>query len=207
VTQIEIINLALSDCGANLITSVNDNLPEARQAKAKYVPIRDAVLEMREWTFAKQRLLLAQDAVAPAFGYTYQYILPSNVLRVIRLHNNNNGVGAITDPLTGSFTSLPDLVDDWVREGARVLTNQASPIYAEVLMRVDEGQFSPGFVITLAARLTAAFAIPLTENRQLAKDFMDFFQASIKDAGAMDGSQGRTLLLRPPPLPGRRQNM
>jgi hypothetical protein len=32
---------------------MNDDLPEARQAKAKYPAIRDAVLEAREWTFAK----------------------------------------------------------------------------------------------------------------------------------------------------------
>jgi hypothetical protein len=53
-------------------------------------------------------------------------------------------------------------------KGWRVLTNEDSPIYAEVLQRVDESTFSPGMVLALAARLTAAFAIPLTENRQLA---------------------------------------
>lgn len=194
MTAIEIINLALSDCGVDLIADINEDTAEGRQAKAKYGPIRDSVLESREWTFAKQRLLLAQDAVAPAFGYTYQYILPSNVIRVIRVYNNS-----------GTINGRPDLVDDWVREGYRVLTDEASPIFAEVLLRVDEGAFSPGMVMALAARLTSAFAIPLTENRQLAKDFMDNYKALVTDAGAMDGSQGRTQRLRPPSLPGRRQ--
>jgi hypothetical protein len=194
MTDVEIVNLALSDCGVNPIQALSDDTAEGRQAKAKYGAIRDAVLEAREWTFAKQRLLLVQDAVAPAFGYTYQYTIPSNVIRVIRVYNNS-----------GTLTGTQAVVDDWVREGFRILTNDASPIYAEVLVRVAEGEFSPGMALALAARLTSAFAIPLTENRQLAKDFADKYELFLKDAGAMDGSQGRTQQLRPPALPGRRQ--
>jgi hypothetical protein len=189
VTNIEIINLALSDCGAAQIAALTDDLPEARQAKAKYVAIRDAVLECREWTFAKRRILLAQDMTTPVFGYTYQYVVPSNVIRVVRVYAGD------------------DLCEDWVREGWRVLTDDATPIYAEVLVRVDEGEFSPGMVLVLAARLTAAMAIPLTENRQLAKDFMDYYETLLTDAGAMDGAQGRTQRLQPPPLPGRRKSL
>lgn len=195
MTNIEIINLALSDCGATLIAALSDDLPEARNAKAKYGAIRDAVLEAREWTFAKRRLLLAKDPVAPAFGYSFQFILPSTTLRVIRTYRNS-----------GTLTGAPDLIEDWVREGSRVLTNEDSPVYAEVLVRVDEGDFSPGMVLAFAARLTAALAIPLTENRQLAKDFMDYYKALIQDAAAMDGSQGRTQRLRPPAMPGRRSS-
>jgi hypothetical protein len=197
VTKIEIINLALSDCGANLIGTVDDDLPEARQAKAKYNAHRDAVLECREWTFAKRRLQLNLDPTVPAFDYTYQYIIPSNVLRVVRVYN-----GSVA-PVNGLYPQ----VDDWVREGWRVLTNETGPIFAEVLLRVDEGDFSPGMVLALSALLTSVFAIPLTENRQLARDFMDKYEVYLKEGGAMDGSQGRTQVLRPPPLPGRRQTL
>jgi hypothetical protein len=197
MTSIDIINLALSDCGAGLISSMNDDLPEARQAKAKYPAIRDAVLEAREWTFAKRRIQLNMDAVPPTFGYDFQYIIPPETIRVIRVYNTS----------AASMTGALDTVADWVREGWRVLTNEISPIYAEILQRVDESTFSPGMVLALAARLTAAFAIPLTENRQLAADFMGFYEALIKDAGAMDGSQGRTQRLRTPALPGRRQTL
>lgn len=187
MTDIEIVNLALSDCGAARISAINEDSPEGRQAAAKYVAIRNAVLECREWTFAKRRITLAQDRSAPAFGYTYQYIIPSYVIRVIRV-------------IQGDYR-----LDDWVREGWRILTDENGPLYAEVLVQVSEGDFSPSMVLVLAARLTAAFAIPLTENRQLAKDFMDYYEVLLTDAGAMDGSQGRTQVIRPPPLPGRRQ--
>jgi thiamine phosphate synthase YjbQ (UPF0047 family) len=90
---------------------------------------------------------------------------------------------------------------------ARARQRRTVPIYAEVIVRVDEGDFSPGMVLALSARLTAVMAIPLTENRQLAKDFMDFYKSLIQEAGAMDGSQGRNQRFRPPPLPGRRQSL
>lgn len=196
MTSIDIVNMALADCGGNLISVIGEDTAEGRQAKAKYAGLRDLVLEAREWTFAKGRLLLNRDPIAPAFGYTYQYIIPPAVIRVIRVYNSS-----------GTVAGSQVLVDDWVREGARVLTDDAGPLAAEVILRVDESTFSPGMAVALAARLTASFAIPLTENRQLAKDFMDYYKAFMQDAGAMDGSQGRTQVLRPPPLPGRRSRL
>jgi hypothetical protein len=195
MTAIEIVNMAISACGSPRIGDFTDDSSEARIAKDHYAILRDAVLEAREWSCAKRRLLLAKDAVSPAFGYTFQYVLPSTVLRVVRVYDTS-----------GLDTGVPLPDDDWVKEGARVLTNTDSPIYAEVLVRADEGEFSPGLVLTLVHRLTAAFAVPMTENRVLAKDAMDLYKAQIIDGGASDGMQGRTKALRPPPLPGRSQH-
>lgn len=196
MTDIEIVNLALSDCGVAAIATFNDGTPAANQAKAKYLLYRDAFLESREWTPAVTRLVFALDAVAPVFGFTYQYIIPSNVIRVLRIYTSSG---------VASGTPIP--ADDWVREGWRILTDEAGPIYAEVLQRVDENSFSPSMAVALAARLTSVLAIPLTENRQLAKDFEDKFQTMLTDASASDGQQGRTRRMRPPPLPGRTQNL
>lgn len=189
MTDIEIVNLALSDCGAPLITTFGDGTASAQVANAKYVGTRDAVLEAREWTFAKSRALLVRDPVAPAFGYSYRFIIPSDVLRVPRIYDSAD---ADASPLAG-----------WIREGSFILTN-TEVIYAELQKRVGEGMFSPTMVLALAARLTSVFAIPLTENRQLAKDSWDRYTDLLREAGALDGGQGTTQTLRPPNLPGRR---
>jgi hypothetical protein len=194
VTDIEIVNFALGEVGSNLITSFDDLSAEATLAKAQYKSIRDAVVISREWTFAKTRYVLAQDAVAPAFGYLYQFVLPTNVLRVLRVYDT-----------TGLDTSTQ--LDDWIREGFRVLTNTLGPIYAEVLVRVDESAFAPDMAIALANRLAAEWAIPLSENRQIAADQAALAQKRLMDAAAVDGSQGRTQRMTPPPLPGRRTTL
>lgn len=191
MTAIEIVNAAISRCGCNVITTLDDNVAEARVLKANFAACRDYVLENREWTFAKTRFALNQDPNAPAFGYTYQYILPSGILRVVRLWQD----WAATLKMEG-----------WVREGQRVLTNDtgiSGTIYAEVLVRVDEGLFSPGMVQALIEYLISQVAVPLTENRQLAKDAADAYLVKVSDAAAMDGSQGRSQQLTPPRLPGR----
>lgn len=188
MTDIEIANLALSWCGSKPITQFEDSTPEARVAKANYTPAKLHVLADREWTFAKDRLLLNKDPVAPVFGYTYKFIIPTTVVRVVRVFNDANS---------------DDQLDDWVREGWRVLTNEDSPIYAEVLTQVTEASFSPGMVQALAHYLTSVMAIPLTENRNLALDHAKQYEAMVRTAAAMDGSQGRTQRMKPPRLPGR----
>jgi hypothetical protein len=188
MTDIEIVNLAVTDCGCNPIASLTDGSNEARICAAKYTAVRDAVLESREWTFAKWRFVPSKDPVAPAWGYANQFIIPSNVLIIPRIYTDTVGT----------------LVDDWVREGFRILTDE-SIIYAEAIVRVGEGDISPGCVRVIAALLASEIAIPLTENRQLAADMDNKYQRLIVDAGASDGKQGRTQRLRPPAMPGRRR--
>jgi len=43
-----------------------------------YEAVRDAVLEDFDWKCASYRKVLAQNATAPAFGFDYQYDLPTN---------------------------------------------------------------------------------------------------------------------------------
>lgn len=196
MTDIDIINLALSDCGVDPIVNINDNNARAKQAKAKYVAVRDSVLEAAEWSFALEQFQFAEDGTPPLFQYSHRFIIPSIVLRVCRVYNSS-GLPA--------GTPMPNT--DWDRKGWRIVTNQVGPIYADAVQRVGEGSFSPTMVIALAAKLTSKFAIPLTENRVLAKDFNDLYEATLTDATSLDGKQGRTKRLRPLPLPGRRQTL
>lgn len=196
MTSIEIINLALSDCGVDPIVTINDNNARAKQAKAKYVATRDMVLEAAEWSFAMEQFQLAEDAVTPLFQYSHRFIIPSIILRVCRVYDSS-GLPA--------GTPMPDT--NWDRKGWRIVTNQAGPIFADAIQRVDEGTFSPTMVTALAAKLTSRFAIPLTENRQLAKDFGDIYESTLMAATSLDGKQGRMRRLRPTPLPGRQQNL
>lgn len=195
MTAIEIANTALGRMGCNPIASFDDATSEAITMKSQYAAARDYVLEDREWTFAKGRALLNQDPVAPLFGFAYQYIIaaPVSIIRVVRVWQD-------------SAAEL--IVPDWIREGSHVLSNYTSsspggPLYAEVLQRVDESTFSPGMVQALVELLIHFTAVPLTENIKRETQALVNYEAKVKIASAMDGSQGRAQQLRPPPLPGR----
>lgn len=196
VTDIEIVNLALSDCGVDPIVHFTDNNARAKQAKAKYGPVRDMVLEAAEWSFAMEQFQHAEDGTPPLFQYSHRFIIPSNILRVCRVYDSSGLPAGTPMPST-----------DWDRKGWRIVTNKGGPIFSDSIQRVGEGSFSPTCVIAIAAKLTAKMAIPLTENRALAKDFEDLYQSTLTDATSLDGKQGRMRRLRPLPLPGRRQTL
>lgn len=98
-------NSALQKVGAARIMALTDNSREARACAVAFDSNRRDELRKHIWNFAKKRIVLAPDAAAPAFGYAYQFTLPSDCLRVL----------------------LPnDPTLDWVVEGNKILTNFAS---------------------------------------------------------------------------------
>lgn len=99
---VDVCNSALQKLGASRILSLNDNSREARSCVVAYDSNRRSELRKYIWPFAKKRVVLAADAVSPAFEYTYSFTLPSDCLRVL----------------------LPkDSTLDWVVEGRKILTN------------------------------------------------------------------------------------
>jgi hypothetical protein len=189
VTDIEIVNSALVNLGCNPITVIDDTTSEGRVVGRIYPVTRDALLTLREWTFAKARLQLTQDAQAPAFGYLYQYMLPNNGLAVIRAYEPDG----------------ENLIMDWVREGPYVITDTVGPIFAELIMRVSENGFHPAFVKALVAQLCADMAIPLTENRSLADSWETKAAARLVEAAVADGKQGINQVRVPQVMRGRRR--
>lgn len=175
-----ICNAALGLVGSGSITALDDATTEAGLCTRLYTPARDAVLAERVWTFATERVTVAADATAPAYGYAYRYAIPSTTLRVLEV---------------GDGTSSSDV--DWRREGAFVLTDQAGPIFMRVLKRIeDPALWSPGFVQALTYRLAADLCTPLNENRTLRADLWNLYQSSLKTAAYTDGMQGRGEPLR-----------
>lgn len=195
-TSIDFINNALALCGIKPATSLADGTPASVIAAAIYPGVFMAVLEEREWTFAKRRLQLVQDTNTPAFGYTHQYVLPGDIITVVRCYQGDSAA-----------FGMPPILQDWVREGFRVLTNETDPVYAELIFKADEGAVSPACGQALVHRLAGEFAIPLTENAKLSDMHWKLYESLIVSAGASDGKQGTTQRLRPPPLPGRLQNL
>ena len=101
-SAIDCCNSALQKVGAASITSFLDNSREARACNLAYDSSRRAELRKHYWNFATKRAVLAPDATAPAFDFSYQFTMPTDCLRV-QLPND------------------PNL--DWKIEGRKILTN------------------------------------------------------------------------------------
>lgn len=181
--QVEIANLALGKLGGRLIASMEESSVEAREMKAAWVPVRDLLLELRTWTFAKSRRKLNPAATPPAFGWENQYLIPSDVL----------GVSSCVDDAGEPI--------DWQREGAYVVANQSGALNAILKVRVeDPGAWPVSFRHAMAMRLAYETAIAITGKAELMASCWKLAENALTQAGTSDGMQGRSELIRGPRL-------
>lgn len=179
MSVVSICNQAISWVGGNPITSLDDNSTEAKLCKANYAPLRDAVLEAADWSFAKRRYKLNQDTETPAFGYQYQFTVPAEVMRVIKPFRGS---------VTGSGFGEKSL--EWAFEDRKVLINLAE-VYILAIARVeDTNKFSRAFEQALAARIAADIAIPITASKTVMNDMFTLYEKKLDIATATDGQQG-----------------
>ena len=183
--RVDIANMALSWLGEPEITSLDDDLEQARQIKINYGPARDATLEAHEWSFAIKRWKPSPNVIAPEFGATYAYDVPSDVLRVLTVHDED-------------YFSVKHAKEqiDWVLEENKILCNEPV-IYCRGLKRVtEEGRFSSLFVHALAAKLAALVALNLTASSDVQKTMIAMFAGMIQEAKSRDGIQGKSPRVR-----------
>lgn len=193
-TPVQICNLALSWMGQKRINSLQDNQNEAIVMNDNYELSRDKTLSDVAWTFAMERRTLAPVVDAPAFGSGNKFLIPGDVLRVHRVYRANS------TSQSNAFSNA-----EWVREGNYIISPE-STLWAMFIMRVtDPNKFSPGFVHALAARLAADTAITFTENPRLEETMERRYLAKLADAAYIDGSQGRTEVIRSTKLTGTRK--
>jgi hypothetical protein len=203
VDPVSIANLALSWLGLDPIVSLEDDSKSANKINANFAPIRDAVLEDRDWTFAMERFALNKEAEAPAFGYTAKYLLPAKVLRGVTANDDGGTVDAFAYSVGLAGSSRLD----WVKEGRSILANTtADTVNILAVVQVEDvALWSPGFCQAVAARLAADLCVPLTENRSLQADLWKLYTDKLRDAAANDGRQGRSPRLRNTTLAARRR--
>lgn len=195
-SEVAICNIALGWLGGDLIISLDDDTVEAKLCKANYAPLRDAVLEEREWTFAVDRIEPAQLSTGPLYGFDVAFQIPSNVLRVLQVSRAGEDVEGGGVASTNTMQGREQRIE-WLREGETIVANRVDRVYARVLKRItDTTKFSPAFDQALAARLAMDLAIPLTNNQKLQDQMAGMYGEKMRLAAATDGMQGRSYRTR-----------
>lgn len=169
-TQVQIYNIALRSIGAAQLTATTDDVESARILNDIYEHIRDEVLAAHPWNFAiiYSASLTIDTAAEPEFGYDYAYDLPSDCLRVIKMS-----------------------VDEPFKKVGQHLYTDESEVYIEYISQVSTTTlFSPLFVTTLAARLAAEVAYPLSNSTDLAGAKYNEYLNKLKLARSVDAQEG-----------------
>lgn len=154
-SQVDIGNLACIDLGAARVVSFDDGSKNAVLLSLLYEPTRRALLSDHPWTFATARANLPNSLTAPAFGWSLQYPVPADFLKLVQLGDDFVFyVNPCGEPL---FTV----------EGRSILTDQGSPLPVRYIQDVtDTGRFSALFTLALAKSVAIAMNESLTQNLQ-----------------------------------------
>ena len=156
---IQIANRALTKLGSARITSIDDDVKAARSVKSCFEDLRDDELRAYRWQFAMKRTSLAALSTAPAFGYLYQYQVPSDFLRIDMC--DDRYPSTIMDNYIGAEYL------DWILEGNKILTNIDAPLKLRYIARIeDPNQWDVNFREALACRIAAELAEDLTQSNQ-----------------------------------------
>lgn len=86
ISEVDIANSALGDLGAASISSLELQTGHARTIKAVFDTVRDFVLELHYWNFAKTRAPLSPVSADPLFGFSRAFVLPTDFLKLKETH-------------------------------------------------------------------------------------------------------------------------
>jgi hypothetical protein len=85
----DIMGIALVSLGQRSPTSPTEQTKASQFANDRYESVRDMVLAAGTWNCASTRASLTLLATAPAFGFSNQFTLPADFLRLIRFQDED----------------------------------------------------------------------------------------------------------------------
>lgn len=168
-SEIEICNSALTRLGSNTITSFSDNTTEAKACSQIYARVRDAVLVAHPWNFALVRLGLAKLSSVPAWGFSYEYQLPSDCLRIV---------------------DVEDQSTQYEIEGRKVLCS-IDPMNVKYITQVTStGYFSAQFREALEKKLALELSFLLVQSVSQQQLLQSEYNTVLADARSFDAQEG-----------------
>ena len=179
---VDLCNRALDLLGAANITSLTENSKEARLCNGNFDDVRDAVLRSHPWNIAITRRELAKDSDTPAFGFSFQYSLPTDpfCLRVLSFWNSNvnNDVAAYDSNVMFKI------------EGRKVLSNEGTCNIIYIGRVTDTEQYDSLLNKAISARLAAEIAYNITGSNRVSQGMIAIYEDRLKEAKGVDSMEG-----------------
>lgn len=171
---VDICNSALNQIGASNIISLTEDSKAARICNQRYEFVRDGVFRSHPWNSLITRQVLAPDAIAPSFSYSYQFTLP-------------------TDPFCLRILKLSDPEIKFEVEGRKLLCNESTINLIYIGKETDPNQYDMLLLETVVAALATDIAYPLSGSITLAAQFSALYRDKLKEARFVDATEGNTV--------------
>jgi len=166
---VDICNGSLNQLGATTIVSLTEDSKNGRLCNARFTQVRDAVFRSHPWNCLQKRIAVAADVATPAWGFSYQYTLPADCLRLLR---------------------ILDYDSDHKVEGRSILSNNSSMKILYISRVTDPNQYDELLRETLSAALAADIAYAITSNNTTQQNMIALYQEKLRDARFVDSTEG-----------------
>ena len=174
-STVDMCNSALNLLGASTISSLTEDTKNARLCNQRFEPIRDRVFRSHNWNCLIKRIQLAQDSTGPVVEYTYGYTLPTDCLRVLKIHN-------------GSTDSIKSALDYKI-EGRKVVTDETTIYLVYIALITDPNEFDSYLREAISHQLAADICYAITNNSTLANNYMKRADERLREARFIDATE------------------
>lgn len=175
-SKVSITNRALVKLGVKTITSLTEEVDQARTINAIFDDALDYLITVHHWNFATERTSLARLSGTPSFQYTYQYQLPTNpyCLKVLMVYDSDE-----------------DEIEDYKIEGRKVITDETL-VYLKYLKRVtDMNELPPPFREMFSTYLAKETVDKFTGSARLKNQLQNEYLYTLKVAKLTDSTEDR----------------
>ena len=172
---VNMCNSALNLLGASTISALTDDTKNARLCNQRYEPVRNRVFRSHAWNCLHKRVQLAQNSTAPVIEYTYAYALPSDCLRVLKVHN-------------GTTDSIQSAID-YKLEGRNIVTDEGTVYLIYVALDTDPNNYDSYLQESISHQLAADLCYAITNNATLANNYMARADERLREARFIDASE------------------
>ena len=153
-TKIDLCSMALLKLGEKPIQSLYEDSAAAQLARTLFDPTIDALLSMFPWRFATQTIVLNKNTDG-------DFIIPTNVLRIIKCEGQING---------------------------NKINTSSDTLEIIAIVRVEPESF-PGYFATLVAtKLAMEFCIPLIGDVNVFKMITALYESEYQSAKFIDST-------------------
>ena len=183
----DVCNDALGQIGAARISSFeSDPSVPAVHCRTFYPPLRDGLLRSAHWNFAMARQTLTVEATAPPFEYSYQYPLPSDLLKVVEYY----GATPVTPGQTWTWTQ-ERTVAKYKLEGRKLLTNDSAVKILYLRRVTNPAEWDALFYQLLTTWLASKLAMAITKDAGKSQTLLtQAIDLLLPMALAVDGQEG-----------------
>ena len=172
---VDICNSALNLLGASTISALTEDSKNARLCNQRFEPVRNRVFRSHNWNCLIKRIQLAQDSTGPVVEYTYGYTLPTDCLRVLKIHNGT------TDSIESNL--------DYKVEGRKIVTNEGTIYLVYIALDTDPNTYDSYLAESISHQLAADLCYAITNNSTLANNYMARADERLREARFIDATE------------------